>query len=251
MNAKKSRSIKTHFILDELHQRQLDDIVAQVDFPRKFEAKTADGNILDCRDAETVIRQTSLNTQPIVELEVITPLDERPNVRIILRKVRDQEHPDTIYYSVVGTETEVPYLYGRLDEWIEELRPWYARLASIDIFFGLSSLFFAFSFLIMLLFGCAYLSLASRGIILPSASKPVDVSGAATIVGMVLAALIGMAALLGYARQRLFPVATFAIGHGQRRHQRILQLRRAFTIGLSVIFTLLCGLFVNWITRGW
>src|SRR5260221_4666970 len=160
MNAEKRRSIQTAFILDEAHLRELDDNVAQVDFPRKCGDRTADGNILDCRDAETVIRQTSLNTQPIVEIEVITPLDERPNVRIILRKVRDQEHPDTIYYSVVGTETEVPYLYGRLDEWIEELRPWYARLASIDIFFGLSSLFFAFSFLMLLLFGCAYLSLA-------------------------------------------------------------------------------------------
>src|SRR5258708_31526640 len=239
MNAEKRRSIQTALTLEEAHLRQLDDIVAQVVFPRKFEVTTADGNILDCRDAETVIRQTRLNTQPIVELEVITPLDERPNVRIILRKVRDQEHPDTIYYSVVGTETEVPYLYGRLDEWIEELRPWYARLASIDIFFGLSSLFFAFSFLMMLLFGCAYLSLASRGIILPAASKPVDVTVAATLVGFGLSTLIGMAGLLGYARQRLFPVVTFAIGHGQRRHPRTLQLRRIFTIGMSLIFTLL------------
>ncbi|MEP7289901.1 MAG: hypothetical protein ABI947_29500 [Chloroflexota bacterium] len=230
-------------MLDEIHLRELDDILAQLDQPRHYEVTAADSTALRCNDVETLVRQTIPTRSLIKEIEVTTPISERPNARLVLRKATDQ---DTIYYALNGSETEVPYLSVRLNEWIATLEPWYARWTRFNILFALSAVLLTLALALVCVIGGLYVWSLSRGISVAWA-KPIDPTLTLYVTGITLVILIGMAVVLGALRARLLPSTTFAIGYGLQRHKRVVQLRRAGSAIFAIGFALLCGIIVNWI----
>jgi len=248
MNAEKRRSLNVAFVLDEERLLHLDDILLQLEKPRQYEITFADDYAVQVSDVKSVLRQADNYKHPIKEIDVTTPISEKPNVRVIAGKARDQY---TIYYSIAGSETEVPYLDLRLDQWINEIRPWYAWLVKLDIIFTLAAVLCVASLLLVIFFGVIDVWLFSRGIPVPvSAPRPIEPSLALTVAGLIAGLLLITAIVLGVVRGRLFPTVQFALGPGLRRYQRIVRARQMVGVLLAIIFTLLCGIFVNWIARG-
>ncbi len=200
------------------------------------------------RRTPAVLRQADNHKFSIKEIDVTTPIAEKPNARVIMGKAREQY---TIYYSIVGSETEVPYLDLRLDQWINDVRPWYAGLVKLDIIFTLAAVLCMASLLLVIFFGVIDVWLFSRGIPVPvSAPKPIEPSLALTVAGLILVLLLVTAIILGIVRGWLFPTVQFALGPGLRGYHRIVRARRVVAVLLAALFTLLCGIFVNWIARG-
>ena len=248
MNAEKRRSLNIAFVLDEERLLQLDDILLQLEKPRLYEITFVDDYAVQVHDVKSVLRQADNHKYPIKEIDVTTPIAEKPNARVIVSKAREQ---GTVYYSIAGSETEVPYLDLRLDEWISEIRPWYAGLVKLDIIFTLAAVLCLASLLLVVFFGVIDVWLFSRGIPIPvSVPKPIEPSLALTVAGLILVLLLVTAVILSAVRGWLFPTVLFALGPGLRIFRRIVRARRVVAGLLAVIFTLLCGIFVNWIARG-
>jgi hypothetical protein len=139
--------------------------------------------------------------------------------------------PNNVFVSIEGDEQTVVALSELVDDRLASMRPWYGPLARTDfVMYGLALMLMA-SFAILFVGSLGFFTGASTVSSQPSASAT---SAGYLIVFSVAAGVMGLGSVLNRLRSRLFPLASFVIGHGAERHRRLEMWRQTVVIGSVV-----------------
>ena len=131
-----------------------------------------------------------------------------------------------IYTSIEGPVEFVQQFSAVLEAQLSGFRPWYARVARLDfVDVGFGILFSLFAVVVLL---------TALGLVgTDDRSSDPTARGQAllyTVIGVVV--VIGW--LLNKARERRFPMTTFALGQGKRRYQTLEKVRWTVVVGFIV-----------------
>ncbi len=131
---------------------------------------------------------------------------------------------ETLSLSVHGEENHVTATNTSLRDLFNEIKPWFSGLATLD-------LSLVFMPLCVLLFSFLYLT--TRGNEVKEVSSSSAVLAIVATLGL-FATLFLSAWIVGRLRNKIFPIATFAIGQGRVRNELIDKIRWAVVIGSAV-----------------
>ena len=130
-----------------------------------------------------------------------------------------------ISISLRGEENLVSSLRTRLGDTADGMRAWYSKISTIDFFYVWFPILAALYFLYQIMSPS-------------STSQPaMQLKKALEILAIVVAAMGSIALVIwsiAWIRNKLFPIATFAIGQGLSRHQYHEQIRWVVIIGFVV-----------------
>ncbi len=131
--------------------------------------------------------------------------------------------------SLSGSDLVVTRLRPDLMRVLEGLRPWYARLARIDLIsvgvFGYFALWISAS---------VYLAVKGSGEPSSGELSPKGQAQANVVVWAIPAIIFGGGWVLNRLKARWFPVGTFAFGQGRKRHSTLEVARWTILVGFTV-----------------
>jgi hypothetical protein len=129
--------------------------------------------------------------------------------------------------SLHGEEACISSLRTSLTDILDGMRPWYSRIATVELFYVWVPIF-AFPYLLIQILGASS----------PSSSKmEIPFRTAVYLTAVVVGELAAIGLVIwgtSRLRSRFFPVSTFAIGQGAGRHQRDEQIRWVVIVGFLV-----------------
>lgn len=131
----------------------------------------------------------------------------------------------TISVTMEGEEDTISKLMLEVKDILYGMRPWYSRIARLDMFY----VWFPIFLVVFLL-----LQIMAQGAPQPQPipfSKALGVTGFVLVLIFVIGGIVWGSAKL---RNRFFPLATFAIGQGLGRHQHQEQIRWVVIVGFLV-----------------
>lgn len=206
---------KSPIVLTPTALKQLDEIVTGFADEHEYVAACADHLERRFDDAKGLGEFVNPPRQAIhrvrVEARYRLAGDNLGSLRLSLG-ARGRTNVD-LYAS--GSQERVTKLVGRFQDWLGGVRPWWAVAARVDLVW-----------IALCLFGCVWV-LASLLLLVmgPSAggTRPATIdatSGTAIVLGA-----FALIAGLDWLRARLFPLSTFALGQGERRHRHLEMLR--------------------------
>jgi hypothetical protein len=236
--------LRRAFVLDEAALARLDRVLAGLDAPRRYLIATGDGLRAEADSLAALLSAPPAAALPITGLTASTA-GSGPTRAVI--SLRGAGRSGTIAYDVTGDAAEVLHLAGQLEAWLDGITPWYARLAVTDltgVVVGLGLLAWLTA-VVVTNRGAAGGLLPFPEALLAPFSAP---AGAAGLALALLAALglLAVSALLDRLKRWLLPVATFAIGPGRRRHQRLVAVRTQ-VLGLGIALPILAVLAFCWL----
>lgn len=212
MKASASRTFFNHaFVLDESELRRIDTLLRKYSSEVTYEVMSKNRLAIRCSSVDEVINLPNPSETPIEEVSISTYF--RNYIRITMNS-------NMLHYSVdVDDADSARLLVHDIESWFKELRPAYWwRAAGTD-----------FQLLIVLLLSILAIPIAIMAII----SVVTDISGTTIVDSMLshigFSFILFVAMLLAYPLLlQLFPVATFAIGHGIKRMKNLGMWRRFF-----------------------
>jgi hypothetical protein len=216
----KTRSLKVAFLLDPTSLTNLQTLLSELQGIIEYRVKFSDGTTIKY-DMDEIIGQPNAGRKSIVGFTV--SVEGQPGQSMFLTMRGDPE--PSVEYTLKGIQRDVVYFADKLDDWIASCTRRY-------------SLFYDSNFGVLLAVGLFALpvSLTSRvaAVYSPKGSDWRSYLPAATFVGVSVAE---------YWALKLFPRATFAIGHGAKREQFFNVLR------VSVLLALAVALVKEWLLR--
>ena len=235
MRTMRQRAVRTAFVvgLDEL--KRVDAILASAG-PRRYSVALKNGRELTAQSLEALTRITDLKARHIRRIELTTPWREILRASLILRRDRKLA---SLEYDLVGEERSVVHVARELDGWMSSVRPWYSRLATVDWVVLLLGTWLT----VLVAIALVVLGLASMGRLELSPVPSFDDALAAAMWTIPL--LLGT--MVNFFRNGLFPIGTYLIFDGRRRHRYAIQARQllggGFVVSMivSMIATLLAG----------
>jgi hypothetical protein len=224
--ATKTRSLSIAFVLDAESLRQLATVLGESGRDMQFTVKWADGTSVPYPSVEEVIQQPNSKENPIISLIAETSPEDSQSASIVFRK-----NPDpTVEYTINGPQRNVVYLTYKLDQWVSTTRQWYSLFSQS----GYAAL--------ALLAACAAPIILWNYVVshffpnLPKDGTPEPWEKSVWIVGVWV--------FEGFST-KMFPKATFALGHGTRRHEAIKSIRGALLY--AVPSSIVLGLIAAWL----
>lgn len=193
----------------------------------KATVNCSDGLIRNFQDSEMLAQYENPPRASITSLE-IAGYCHKPyaTATVTLGSGRFLSSPVSV--SIRGEEDLVASMRTTLTDTLDGMRPWYSRIATLDM---LSVWLFIFMILVWLALTMGLLTLNMQPTPVISFKKALPIliiSGAE--VGLFYAVIRGVNWLLKY----IFPVTTFAIGQGIRRHHHYEQIRWVVIVGFLV-----------------
>lgn len=215
----KTRSLKTAFLLDPESLKRLQALLAEVNGLTEYQVKFSDGSTVKY-DIDEVIGQPNSGEKFIVAIMASIAGEGRS----LFLGMRGDPEP-SVEYTLNGRQRDVIYFADKLDDWIASCTQWYSPFYASNL-----SLLVAVGIFALPIF------LAGRvaQVFPPKGGDWHSYLSGATLVG------VGIAE---YWALKLFPRATFAIGHGARRNQWFNVIR------ISVLLALAVALFKEWLMR--
>lgn len=212
--------MKVAFVLDAEALRRLSVLLEEagtigrqqvvgLDAPQ-YTVQFADGVSVPFRDVEEVIGQSNAPDRPIVSLMAATLRGPAEGAYVVLRGEPDP----TIEYTIRGPQKEVIYLGAKFDEWISSITQRYSFLREHS-----TATLTAAIFVPLILGGYVLLRLFPQQI---------------ARHGWIKGAIIFGAWILEVLSVRLFPPATFAIGHGKQRYKTLQTIRMLILVSIPV-----------------
>jgi hypothetical protein len=231
--ATKNRPMKVAFVLDAEAIRRLSVLLDEAgksarqqivgpDVPQ-YTVQFADGVSVPFRDVEEVIGQSNASDRPIVSLTAATQRGFAEGAYVVLRGEPDP----TIEYTIRGPQKDVIYLGAKFDEWISSITQRYPTFFLRE---HSSMTLIAATFAPVILIAYFVLHFFPQQTAHASWTK--------------LAVLVGAWILEAWS-VRLFPTATFAIGHGKDRYEALKKLR-VFVL-VSIPFGVVGSVVAAWI----
>ena len=173
-------------------------------------------------------------------LSANTPWGKSPSVSMKFKN--STYYP--VEYEVRGPERDVFHISSGLEEFISTIRQWYSRIALLDyvmVIFGAISATWAFG----VMYVAFYLIRGGhRQTTSPPSRGNSDIS---IFVYAIFISAVVLGGLLNVLRGWLYPVATFALGHGAERYRSVVFWRRL--VGVSFGVSLLASVTAAYITR--
>lgn len=187
-------------------------------------ARCQDGLVRQFSTLEALVRYENPRRASITSLELSArSANHETTAEISLGR----RYTTSMTASLRGEEACISSLRTSLTDVLEGMRPWYSRIATVDLFF----VWFP-------ILTVPYLLITILGLSSPRSSK-VEIPFRTAVY--LTAVVVGALAAIGFViwgtwrlRSRFFPVSTFAIGQGAGRHQRDEQLRWAVIVGFLV-----------------
>jgi hypothetical protein len=229
--ATKNRPMNVAFVLDDEALRRLPVLLEEAgksarqqivgpDAPQ-YTVQFADGVSVPFQDIEEVIRQSNAPDRPIVSLTATTQRGFAAGAYVVMRGEPDP----TIEYTIRGPQKDVIYLGAKFDEWISSITQRHS-------FFREHST--------MTIVAAIFVPIILGGYALPR-FFPQQIAQHGWIKG----AVIFGAWILEALSVRLFPPATFAIGHGKHRYKTLKRLRTLILVSVPVGIAI--SLIATWI----
>ncbi|HWY20845.1 MAG TPA: hypothetical protein VNX26_06455 [Candidatus Acidoferrum sp.] len=197
-----------------------DEAKAEVHYSVKF----SDGGTVDFNSVEDIIMQPNAKERSIISLAV-TAEGQMYSAAIVLRGTPSP----SVEYTVKSTQIIVVYMAQKLDEWVSSMREWY-------------SLFQVPAWGIALLAAAFYVPI----FLWNNASPYLFTEGLRTGKWTRTCFIVGLW-VIEYLIVKLFPRATFAIGHGKKRHHFFTFLRNG-VLGMFIL-SVIASVLANWMTR--
>jgi len=223
--ASKTRSLDIAFVVNAKLLGDLAAILGETANQLEYTAKFSDGTSVRYTKIEEVIGQPNSGKRSIVSL-IAGPAERTAKSAFV--NLSNKPYTTSLEYTINGTQRDVIYFADKLDDWVATIRQWYSPL-----FFWSGLIPFVLG--VFLPFCVAILAAKLHPYI--SVGK-----GIALIVVAIIAT--GIAELCIF---RLFPRGTFAIGHGEKRHQFFTYARNTVLVGLAL--SVIGGVVANWLTR--
>jgi hypothetical protein len=215
----KTRPLKVAFMLDTASLRTLETLLSEIQGPIEYRVKFSDGSTVKY-DIDEVIGQPNSGEKFIVAVMASVAGDGRS----LFLGMRAGPEP-SVEYTLTGVQRDVIYFADKLDDWIASCTQWYSPCYASNL--GL---------LVVLGIVALPIFLAGRvaQVYSPKGSDWHSYLSGATLIG------VGVAE---YWALKLFPRATFAIGHGVRRNQWFGVIR------VSVLLAIVVALVRGWLER--
>jgi len=202
-------------------------VLAQRVGPVAISLQCADGIDREFDDMDQLVNYPNARDRQIIRLR-ISARGERSGHSAALSLSSGPSSPIDLFISASSDEF-VLTLRQDLISLLRELRPWYSKIATIDLVGAV---------LLTALAGSAVLILGmATGLVSVTSSEPVD-STAVTRASAVFWAIIILTGAavwsLNRLRSNVFPVAVFAIGEGMHRYQTLDTARWVIVVGFMV-----------------
>lgn len=239
----KSQSFKIAFVLDESLLRSITNLLQEVSQEIEYHVGCSDGSSIQCTSLEEVLQVPNSKERQITYIVLITPLGKAPSIRL---RFRGRPFDDSIEYEVSGDEKSTFFVSDKLDECISNLRQWYTPVAFLS-FLELLLLFF-----LGILIGSVAVVVfytANTPVIL-DLSEPIveDKTDGDRFLLRLFLQIMGifiLSAAIKFLFERIFPIATFAIGGGLKRYKGLVIIRHALGVGFGL--ALLASLIASWL----
>jgi hypothetical protein len=231
-DASKSLDLSIAFVLDELSLRRIVSILEGVSKPIEFEIACSDQFSVTYSTLDDVLNFPNSSQRRITALSLTTPWGKSPGISVSLRN-RDFL---SMQSRVRGTEQEVYLIAPRLEEALAPLRPWYSVISKWDL-----SIVFPGLLAVSVILG--YL-----GFRIAVTHHSHDSVGVGILTGFVSWGILFLPAVFSAPLVRMvFPMGSFLIGDGVRRHQATLFWRRIVGGGLfiSVLGSIIASLILR------
>jgi len=206
----KTRSLKVAFLLDPESIRRLHALLGELNGPIEYRVKFDDGTTIKY-DMDEIIGQPNAGNKVIIGI-LTSVAGEGRSISLTMRG--DPE--PSVEYTMTGIQQDVVYFADKLDTWIAACTQWYSP-------------FYASSLGILLVIGLFALPIFLAGrvaaVFSPKGSDWHSYLSGATLIGTAVAE---------YWILKLFPLATFAIGHGARRNQLFGVIRVSVLLAIAV-----------------
>jgi hypothetical protein len=223
--ASKTRALNIAFVVNAEHLRRLTEILGERSEKLEYTVKFTDGTSVRYGKVEEVVRQPNSNKRSIVSL-IVGPAERTAKSAYVNLKKSDSP---SLEYTIDGTQRDVVYFADKLDDWAATIRQWYSPFFS-----------WAGSILSVVVLGLPIFIAYRVTLLYPyvSAGK----GGVLIAVVMIATGIIEV-----YSLAVLFPRGTFAVGHGEKRHQILTFVRNTLLVGLGI--SVIGGVIANWLTR--
>lgn len=223
--ASKTRTLDIAFVVTPDLLRRLAVILGETSNTLEYTAKFSDGTSVHYDKIEEVIGQPNSDERSIISLIAGTADETVKSAYVNLKK---NDSP-SLEYTINGAQRDVIYFADQLDDWVAATRQWYSLFFSSEKgFSGARSVLFFVVFLLPI-YAWDHISRLSGAL---------GKGGSYQWVALPALTLLGVAE---YWILKLFPRGTFAIGHGERRHQFFVYVRRTVLFGglLSIFIRVL------------
>jgi hypothetical protein len=233
----KQRSLRAAFVVGLEDLRRADQILASAG-PRRYAVLLSDGREVTAPSLDALARLTDLKSRHIRRIEMSTPWREILRASLTLRRDRKLA---SLEYDLIGEERSVINVARELDGWMSSVRAWYSRLATVD--WGIMLLGTWLSVLaaiVLVVVGLAY----SGHLQLTS----VPGFGEALAAAMWTIPLL-LGTVVNFFRNGLFPIGTYLLFDGSRRHQYVIRARKLLGGGflLSMLASIIATVVASFI----
>lgn len=212
------------FVLTEEDLRALGDLLSTLG-GIKYTLECSDGLSRKCTSLEGVLRFDNSPTRSIIRLEVSARAAD--SSAWVTASLGDEAYSN-LRIHMDGPEESIVGLNRELESRLTSMKPWYSALTRGDLFL------LGWAFLMVLVFLVAAIAAFGRIELEPSPSDPKRDAGS-FVVSSIIVTLWGLLAwALQRARNRLFPIGTFALGAGRARHEFLEKIRWTVIIGFAV-----------------
>jgi hypothetical protein len=207
----KNRPLKVAFLLDPTSLTNLQAMLSEIRGPIEYRVKFSDGSTVKYGDVKEIIDQPNAGQRSIVS--VMTSVEGEG--RSIFIGMRGDPEP-SVEYTLAGVQRDVSYFSEKLDVWIASCTQWYSRFYTSNLGLVLALAVFALPL---------YLASHVAKVFPPGKGGWHSYLAGATLIGVSVAE---------YWILKLFPRATFAIGHGARRNQLFGIIRNSVLLAAAV-----------------
>jgi hypothetical protein len=210
----RQRALRFAFVVGSQELRRVDEILGAAG-PRRYTVLLSDGRELTAPSLEALTGITDLKSRHIRRIEITTPWREILRASLTLRRDRKLA---SLEYDLIGEERSVVQVARELDSWMHGVRAWYSRLATADWVVLLLGTWLS----ILLAISLVVLLLAESGRLSFSAVPGFGDAFAAAMWTVPL--LLGT--VVNFFRTGLFPIGTYLLFDGVRRHERVIRARQ-------------------------
>lgn len=215
----KNRPLKTAFLLDPDSLKRLQTLLSEIDGPIEYRIKFSDGSTIKY-NLDEILGQPNAGKKSIVALMASV----EGQGRSIFLGMRGDPEP-SVEYTMKGIQSDVIYFADKLDDWIASCTQWYSRFFTSNL-----GLLVALGVFVLPIF------FADR---VAKVFPPGKGDWHQWLAGVTLVAV----SIAEYWVLKLFPRATFAIGHGAKRNQWFGVIR------VSVLLAIAVALLREWLVR--
>jgi hypothetical protein len=223
MNASASESLTQAVVITALELSTLEKRLTPLIGPIKYRALCSDGIR---REFSSLQELVEFDNAPRRAITVLLMSARSEDFRTVFSLLIQSETSRSIQWNVEGSESAVVATKDALESFFSSVRAPYFFLARFDYFLAFS-----------IVFPVAFLIWALPG--LPSLIRNPDLMRKATPWGLISGFFLGMlpalvGVFLNQLRNRVFPMASFCLGQGIKRHEAKTFLRTAVVLGVLV-----------------